>query len=80
MPSDWVAASAPLPDDLNAAPLYREAARRLQLTNVQRTAGESEWDTRVPPDLDSTPLLHPPADGWELLGEGRSGRQHDNGA
>jgi hypothetical protein len=55
MPSDWVAASSRLPDDLNAAPLYREAARRLGLNRPQRSSWTEVSHTTIPPDLKEHP-------------------------
>ena len=55
MPSDWVAASSRLPDDLNAAPLYREAARRLNLNRPQRASWAEASDAASPPDLKEHP-------------------------
>jgi ABC-type transport system involved in multi-copper enzyme maturation permease subunit len=55
MPSDWVAATAPLPDDLNAAPLYREAAYRLNLGSNRGTSVSMTRLVAPTPDLDKHP-------------------------
>jgi ABC-type transport system involved in multi-copper enzyme maturation permease subunit len=51
MPSAWAAASTPLPDDRDAAPLYREAARRLNLAPAASTAAGVGRGAPKPPDL-----------------------------
>jgi hypothetical protein len=61
-PTAWAVASVPLPTDLNAADLYREAGRLLQgmtfrVVRVERTA---QGVTREPFDLDAHPEIFDP--------------------
>jgi hypothetical protein len=55
VPSDWVAASATLPDALNAAPLYREAARTSGRLRPQRASWAEVMNATIPPDLKERP-------------------------